>query len=451
MKHLLLISILFFLFFNGRASNLPISSDADHPKLIYTQEQIDFIAEKISEKAEPWYSAYNNLISIANSYSNRKHGAVAVFHTPPFYEDKEDNIDAKSELALDVHAAHANALAYVLNGNETYARKAIYFLNAWANINKTILEEDSEGEATGTVLTASNLMSEFLIAADLLLGQSIWPENEKNIFKSWVETVYRPSASSIKTKSNNWGNWGNWGTAASCYILKDKTGLKTEINRLKEKINNNQNADGSLPQETRRENNGLWYTYFALVPTTMTARLALNTTGENFFSWVSEDGRSIKKALDYLYYYIFHKSEWPWYDMKDSTPSKDSPCDLFEAMNQYYNNQFEGYTKLHRPVRGGYKGNRVSHTGWSFPTLMLHPSTVAAQKYVNSENSTFYIKDDKIYFTNANINQNEASLYDLYGRCLQTTMRNSSFDISGMPIGIYVLKINRQNIKIMIK
>ncbi|MPN08223.1 hypothetical protein SDC9_155505 [bioreactor metagenome] len=65
--------------------------------------------------------------------------------------------------------------------------------------------------------------------------------------------------------------------------------------------------------------------------------------------------------------------------MKDSAPDKDAPSDLFEAMNDFYNNRYDAFVKSFRPVLGGYKGTRVSHTGWSFPTLMKMPNRKPSQ------------------------------------------------------------------------
>lgn len=348
----------------------PQSGSEFFPRLLYTQEQINYVASKVNERASTWYSAYTRLISIADSYADREHTASEDFHTPAYYDGKDENILAKEGLALDSHAAHANALAFALTGKEEYGRKAIYFLNAWASINKTVTEIDSQGEATGTVLTFSNLIPNFLTAADLLFGHAVWPEEDKAAFKSWVEEVILPNVSSIKTKSNNWGDWGTFATAASYHILGNRTGLLNEVERMKTRIDTHQNADGSMPQETRRETNGLWYTYFALTPMTLSAQLAFNTTAVDLFSWVSPNGKSIQKALDYLEYYELHKSEWPWHPLSNSAPTKDAPSDLFEAMNDFYNKKYNDFVKSFRPVVGGYKGTRVSHMGWSFPTLM---------------------------------------------------------------------------------
>ncbi|MDR2627644.1 MAG: alginate lyase family protein [Dysgonamonadaceae bacterium] len=421
--------------------------------MLYTQAQINFVASKIEARIEPWYSAGNNLIQVVNSYANRQHAATEDFHTPPFYGDSDENFDAKSGLTLDAHAAHANALAYALTGNETYAQKAIYFLNAWSTVNKTITENDSAGNATGTVLTASNLMPGVLIAADLLMGHDIWTTSDKAQFKTWIQQVMLPCANSIKGKSNNWGDWGVFAAASSYHLLGDKEKLLTEINRMKTRIDIHQDDDGSMPQETRRGVNGLWYTYFALTPITLSAQLAYNTTGQDLFNYTSENGKSIKKALDYLKYYHLHKSEWPWYPMTDSPTTKDAPSDLFEAMNNFYNREYESLVSPFRPVKGGYKGSRKSHTGWEFPTLMnTYPDASTSDKHSQIDGKTFVYPNPA---TNIVIvpgyNSPYLNVYDIAGRFIDLlpTVNPNVYDVSFLLSGLYFLHVNNKTIKLM--
>lgn len=456
-KNRLILILLFAVSEGVNASKLyvPQSSDANHPRLAYTQNQINFVAAKIDVQAEPWYSAYTKFITLADSYSARTHAASSDFHTPAYYSNPNENIKAKEGLALDAHAAHANALAYALTENEQYAQKAIYFLNAWASINKTITENNQQGEATGTILTAANLMPGFLIAADLLLGHVVWNENDKAVFKAWVQNVFLPNVGTIKTKSNNWGDWGAYAVSSSYHILGDNTKLRVEIDRLKARIDKHQNEDASMPQETRREANGLWYTYFALTPITLHAQLAYNTTGQDIFNWTSENGRSIKKALDYLEYYELNKSEWPWHPMPNTSPNKDAPSDLFEAMNDFYNNEYDSFVTNFRPVSGGYKGTRVSHLGWSFPTLMRMSGTTTSVNITNpsADNISVYpnpVQENAVIVANGTMSGN-AVLYNLYGNKVKTLHvgDKNTLDLSGIPSGCYLLQINNSLLKVL--
>ena len=62
---------------------VPVSQSSQFPRF-HTQAQIEFVAGQINKKEEPWKSAYNKLIELADSYQDREHEAVADFHTPAF-------------------------------------------------------------------------------------------------------------------------------------------------------------------------------------------------------------------------------------------------------------------------------------------------------------------------------------------------------------------------------
>lgn len=351
----------------------PVSKDPQYPRF-YTQENIEYVAGQINKQEEPWKGAYEKLIEIANSYQNREHQAVEDYHTSAFHDNPEDNIEAREGLTLDSYAAYSNALAYALTGEEKYGNKAIYFLNAWAATNKSITENDSEGNATGTSVGAANLISEMMIAADLLLGHDIWSEEDKTAFINWVRYTALPIFRSIYTKANNWGDWGTFATAMTYHILGLNNMVKDQADRVATRLSKSVSADGSMPQEVRREGNGLWYTYYALTPITMSAQLLYNTVEVDIFSWSSGE-KSLKKALDYLHYYELNRMEWPhWTFTTNKERTKDAPTDLFEAMNDYYNDEYKEFTTGFQPVLGGYKGNRISHFGWNFATLMRMPN-----------------------------------------------------------------------------
>ena len=54
---------------------IPISQSTQFPRF-HTQAQIEFVAGKINKKEEPWKSAYNKLIELADFYQDREHEAV---------------------------------------------------------------------------------------------------------------------------------------------------------------------------------------------------------------------------------------------------------------------------------------------------------------------------------------------------------------------------------------
>ncbi len=126
-------------------------------------------------------------------------------------------------------------------------------------------------------------------------------------------------------------------------------------------------SDGSMPLETKRGRNGIWYTYFALAPLTAACHIGDNATDSDLFSFKGQDGAGIEEALDYLLIFSNNPKTWPHYSEQDlSLPKPNSwPGNLFEAMYQVYGKkEYELWIEKARPIM--YFGH---HYAWSFPTL----------------------------------------------------------------------------------
>ena len=344
-----------------------IAETIEHPRLMHTPAQIALVKAKIATGSQPWTSAYQQLLARADATANRSHVAAATFTVPPFYADPAASGAAKDGYLADSHAAYANALAYKLQGNAAYANKAIYFLDAWASINQTI------GTSGDTPLVSAYGGVGFILAADLLLGSSVWPVAKQDAFKLWVRTKYLPIVSAIRGNSNNWGDWATFAVISAHGLLDDEAKVKEETARIKTRINQHIAVDGHLPQEVRREENGIWYTYFALSAMTASARVVQNTTGENLFTYVSPGGKTYKKALDYFYHYMYNQQSWPWHPMGvRNLKNLIWPIDLFEGVNEFYDDAYLPLVTPFRPVLGGYKNDFVkpTHVSWNYPTLM---------------------------------------------------------------------------------
>jgi len=344
-----------------------IAETIEHPRLMHNPAQLDIIKTKIAAGAQPWTSAYQQLLNRANATAARNHVAVASFSVPPFYTDPTASGAAKDGYLADSHAAYANALAYKLQGNAAYAHKAIYFLNAWASTNQTI------GTSGDTPLVSAYGGVGFILAADLLLGANVWPVAKQVAFKTWVRSKYLPVVNAIRGNSNNWGDWATFAVICAHGLLDDEAKVKEETARVKVRIDQHIAVDGHLPQEVRRGENGVWYTYFALSAMTASARVVQNATGENLFTYVSPSGKTYKKALDYLYHHMYHQQSWPWHPMgARNLNNLIWPVDLFEGVNQFYDDAYLQLVEPFRPVLGGYKNDFVkpTHVSWNYPTLM---------------------------------------------------------------------------------
>lgn len=332
-----------------------------HPSGMHPQVQLDFVKQQIKNKKQPYLSAYQQLILKADSALLVEQHAVEDFAIPGFYVKKEEHRQRSLALQVDGFSAYSCALAWQLTGKSRYAEKAVYFLNAWAMINKKYSENDGP-----LVMCYSG--TSMLMAAELMRNYKKWTPAQQQVFAGWVRTVVNKAAHRIRTGKNNWADWGRLASVlADCY-LDDTDDIKVVSGLIKEDIFNKLAPDGHMVEEVKREGNGIWYTYFSLAPLTASSWVIFNTTGENLFD-LNRDGASIKKSLDYLLYYNTHPAEWTWYKNPVSgqvnTATGFWPANLLEAMRYVYHEaNYNTFVSPYRPIiypRHDY--------AWTYPTL----------------------------------------------------------------------------------
>lgn len=321
-------------------------------------EQISFVKSMVSQKCEPYYDAYIQLISYADSLQSSQHHARADFNVPGYYVKPQEHRANSLALQQDAFASYCSALAYRLSGKKGYGEKACYFLNAWASINKKYSDPDGP-------LVMSYSGSGLLMAAELMSDSPIWKQSDKEQFKDWVASVYRKAANEIRGRKNNWADWGRLGSVLSASFLEDEEEMNSNIALIKGDFSNKIAPDGHMPGEVVREQRGLWYTYFSLAPMTAAMWIIYNATGQNLFFY-EKDGASVKKAIDYLIYYQQHPKEWKWYGTLITGKHDRWPDILLEAMSRVYDDaKYSKYVESSRPHI-----YPEHHFAWVFPTLM---------------------------------------------------------------------------------
>jgi hypothetical protein len=334
---------------NGKFSD----NRAMHPKW-----QIEFVKKQLAMKNEPYYSAYLQLIHAADSVRFISHHAPADFVVPGFYDKPEEHRANSLAIQQDAFGAYCSALAYCLSDEKKYGEKACYFLNAWASVNTKYSGHDG-------VLVMTYSGSGLLIAAELMAEAECWENGERKEFERWVKRVYRKAANEIREHKNNWADWGRFGSLMAASFLNDREEIAENFRLIESDLSDKIAPDGSMPEETRRGDNGIWYTYFSLAPMTAAFWLIYNLTGENLFVWENNNA-SVKKALDYLAYYNQHPAEWPWHEKPHTGKTEVWPENLLEAVSGIYQDENQvNYVKDNRPIMYS-----KHHFAWSFPTLM---------------------------------------------------------------------------------
>ena len=331
-------------------------------KGMHPQKQLDFVKKQIRAKKEPYLSAYKALLVKADSALLVQQHAVADFSIPGFYSDKEGHRRTSLALQVDGFSAYSCALAYQLSGKTKYADKAVYFLNAWAAVNKKYSQLDGS-------LVMSYSGTTLMISADLLKGYRNWQAKDVEQFKWWTINVFRHAANTIRFRNNNSGDWSRFASILADTYLGDQDDLQQNIALVKKDLFDKIAPDGHMTEEVKRQVKGVWYTYFSLAPLTASSWVIYNQTGENLFK-AEKDGASFKKALDYLLYYNQHPEEWKFFKNPDTgnvnTATGFWPANLLEAMNGIYHSQdFDTFLAPYRPIM--YPKHDYA---WTFPTLM---------------------------------------------------------------------------------
>ena len=166
-----------------------------HPGMLHTQQDLDFIKQKIASGEEPWKTAWEQLRNDeTSSLDFQPEPHTHVIRGPygrPSIGDRELSRSAK--------AAHHHALLWALTGEKAHAQKAIEVLNAWSYRLWDFQLNDAK-------LLAAWTGDAFCNAAEILKHtDSGWQEKDIEQFTRLMRTVYYPLLENFFPEAN--GNW----------------------------------------------------------------------------------------------------------------------------------------------------------------------------------------------------------------------------------------------------
>ena len=314
-------------------------------------------------------TALDQLLQVANESLQVRCHAVPIWQIPGYYFDPAGHQAAKRLMEADAQAAYTTALAHQITGEAVYADKAIELIDGWASINQELADNDGP-------LVSAYLGVGLIQAAELIKSYTGWRKDNQNQFVRWMTTVCLPAWDGIPLR-NNWWSWSLYAQLALFRFMDDRECFAAEAANLKKHIEDCIAPSGFIPEETKRGTKAIWYHYFALAPITAASKLILDETGEDLFHRTYPGGKSIKKALDTLLYYVDgHTEEWP-YDKDQNIPPLGAhtwPLDLFEAMSKIYGDpSYERFVSPYRPIIGHINKNNgyFQSYAWVFPELQF--------------------------------------------------------------------------------
>lgn len=230
------------------------------------------------------------------------------------------------------------ALAYYFTGKDVYAEGAakvvrVWFLDPATRMNPHLkyaqaIMGKNDGRGTG-ILEAIHLS----VAADalgLLAGSKAWPEEDQRSLKDWLGTyhdwlIQSDAGKDEHSAKNNHGTFYDVQAVRLALVLGRDDSAKRMLEEAKQRRIAVQIApDGRQPLELDRTTS-FSYSRFNLEALKELATLG-DHVGIDLWNYTTEDGRSIRKAIDYMLPYAdVPPKPWPLPQIKDKHESEFMP------------------------------------------------------------------------------------------------------------------------------
>lgn len=254
-----------------------------------------------------------------------------------------------SKMCANVRAL---ALAAYLTGDDPYAARAAEQLRAWfldpatrmnPNLEHAQMQPGkNEGSATG-IIDAHRLI-EVTDAAFLLRGSKAWNADDDAKLKKWFGDYFTWLTTSKNGKreanaTNNHAVWYDVQAAAIAQYIGDEPAARQIFEAAKtRRIARQIEPDGSMPREQARTLS-VTYSLFNLDAFFKLARIARNS-GVDLWNYKTEDGRSLRAALDYMIPYATGQKDWNLKQIKSANYSGILPL-LRQASRTWHAQAYE--------------------------------------------------------------------------------------------------------------
>ena len=164
-----------------------------HPGMAQSQDDLDFMREKVLKGEEPWKTAFDSLKK--KTSLDFVPQAVSFISVGPYGQ----NSIGGREFSRSTNEVYNHALMWYITKNKAYAEKAIEILNAWSVKLRSF-------DANNAKLNVG-LSGYFILNAAEILKYSYpeWKENDIEQFKRMILTVFYPTIKDFFAEAN--GNW----------------------------------------------------------------------------------------------------------------------------------------------------------------------------------------------------------------------------------------------------
>ena len=220
------------------------------------------------------------------------------------------------------------SLAYYFTHDEAYAKKAaeflkVFFLDEATKMNPNMnyaqyVKGVNDGRGTGILDTRS--FADVASTVGLLDGSKSWTKADAEQLKAWYTQYFdwmknSKNGHDERNAKNNHGIWFDTQMLGIGLFLDQKDYVKEYLKTTLARIPVQLELDGRQPLELARTA-ALSYSTFSLQAWFTAANLADNV-GVDIWNYETADGKSIKKALDWLLPYAMGEKPWTYQQIHD--------------------------------------------------------------------------------------------------------------------------------------
>jgi hypothetical protein len=246
---------------------------------------------------------------------------------PYVRRDGETNPDSKrgtdapavGEMATTVETL---AMAWFFFGEERSAEHAALLIRTWFLNPETKMNPNlrfaqavpGRNDGRGAGLIESRNFIRIVDSAGLLAGSRAWTEKDEKALVAWFREFVNwmrtsPNGKDEAAAKNNHGSW--YAAQLACYALfiGDRDLARKTAEAARDRIAWQIEPDGKQPFELHRTR-ALGYSVFNLVALVTLAE-AGKQVGVDLYGYETKDGRSIRRALDYVAPSADPSRKWP--------------------------------------------------------------------------------------------------------------------------------------------